>query len=580
MAAQRAVLVFVLITQSICALDPIIHTFCGDVRGNELPGGANEYLGMPFGVTQRFAKSELRSDPFDQSPLDATYFGPACLQTLTATSTYGKEDCLVMNVWAPRSLDPSSDHVPVLVYVYGGSNDFGEAEPYNASQLAVNQNIVVASFNYRTGPLGFLAFEDEIQAGRSSGNYALQDIQTALTWLKREIQSFGGDSSRMAIFGQSSGAGLVQLQLAIPSSAGMFSGAISQSGSFSAQRLEESYNTTKEMHQRLNCTERGFQNDTLTCLRNTDADAIIIAQGTQCVTPNVCYGLSFGPVVDSILIPEQPRVMLQDCSINTVNVLYGVNTNDSNLFVHSSYWKPVDQTEYISALNDSLGTAASPSLLARALTLYPPLPDPNANHVGLIGWFTSDRAMCENRRLVHAIAKCFVGKRQKAFVYRYNYWFQSNKTCTAVSNYHKPELGSMHQDEVSFVFGQPIFMNIGYSNCSSPGWPGYDPTCLGCVFNEKEQTFANTIGTFWSNFAASGDPNIRGSSAISPFSNVRRRQQQLNVWPSYTNGTDGNILLEPLKAPYTPETMRSEVALGRKEFCDLWDFVDGQKPKM
>ena len=53
------------------------------------------------------------------------------------------------------------------------------------------------------------------------------------------------------------------------------------------------------------------------------------------------------------------------------------------------------------------------------------------------------------------------GRTAGAFLYRYNYWFQSNKTCTAVSNYHAPELGSMHQDEVSFVFGQPIFMDLG-----------------------------------------------------------------------------------------------------------------------
>ena len=48
--------------------------------------------------------------------------------------------------------------LPVLVYIYGGSNDFGEAEPYNASQLAVNHATVVVSFNYRTGPLGFVPF--------------------------------------------------------------------------------------------------------------------------------------------------------------------------------------------------------------------------------------------------------------------------------------------------------------------------------------------------------------------------------------------------------------------------------------
>ena len=41
----------------------------------------------------------------------------------------------------------------------------------------------------------------------------------------------------------------------------------------------------------------------------------------------------------------------------------------------------------------------------------------------------------------------------------------------------------MHQDEVSFVFGQPIFMFPGYTNCSVPGWDGVNP---GCVYNDDE----------------------------------------------------------------------------------------------
>ena len=55
----------------------------------------------------------------------------------------------------------------------------------------------------------------------------------------------------------------------------------------------------------------------------------------------------------------------------------------------------------------------------------------------------------------------------------------------------------MHQDEVSFVFGQPIFMNLGFTNCSQPGWPGYDATCRGCTFDVKEAAFARSVGRLW-----------------------------------------------------------------------------------
>lgn len=83
----------------------------------------------------------------------------------------------------------------------------------------------------------------------------------------------------------------------------------------------------------------------------------------------------------------------------------------------------------------------------------------------------------------------------------------------------------MHQDEVSFVFGQPIFMDDGYTNCSVPGWDGYDPGCRGCKYDAKEAEFARGVGRFWTNLAASGDPNKRDAQADAE-----------EVWPAYSMG--------------------------------------------
>jgi para-nitrobenzyl esterase len=63
-------------------------------------------------------------------------WGPACLQVLGPKTTYGSEDCLVANVWQPATAKPG-EVLPVMVFVFGGSNQFGEAEPYNMSGLAV-----------------------------------------------------------------------------------------------------------------------------------------------------------------------------------------------------------------------------------------------------------------------------------------------------------------------------------------------------------------------------------------------------------------------------------------------------------
>ena len=60
-----------------------------------------------------------------------------------------------------------------------------------------------------------------------------------------------------------------------------------------------------------------------------------------------------------------------------------------------------------------------------------------------------------------------------AFVYRFDWLFQSDTSCIADSNYHDPASGSNHCDEMTFVMGQPIYDNqdppgYAYSNCSDP----------------------------------------------------------------------------------------------------------------
>lgn len=209
---------------------PLVRCSLGVVRGNAL-AGAEEFLGVPYADAPRFRPAVLRTRPFDVSPLDASYFGPACLQILTANATYGVEHgCHVMNFWRPSRGWDSHSGLPVMMFIPGGSNDFGEAEPYNASMLAANHGALIASINYRVGPFGFLAFAEDAAAGRETGNHALTDIQAALRFLRREARAFGGDPSRLTIWGQSSGAGLALLHSIIPSSAPLLEGVLSQSG--------------------------------------------------------------------------------------------------------------------------------------------------------------------------------------------------------------------------------------------------------------------------------------------------------------------------------------------------------------
>jgi carboxylesterase type B len=76
------------------------------------------------------------------------------MAVLGKTTTYGLEHgCHVLNIWRPAGA-PVHARLPVMLYVPGGSNDFGEAEPYNASALAAQQGAIITSINYRVGPVG------------------------------------------------------------------------------------------------------------------------------------------------------------------------------------------------------------------------------------------------------------------------------------------------------------------------------------------------------------------------------------------------------------------------------------------
>ena len=536
-----------LICSSLLA-SPVVRTSLGTVRGNALVD-ADEFLGIPYGTAERFQPAEPRTNPFDESPLVATYYGPACKQVLNSKKNYGVEECHYLNVWRPAGTAAGAS-LPVMLYIPGGSNDFGEAEPYNASQMAANQQAVITSINYRVGPFGFVSLREDHLLGRPTGNHALTDIQAALKFLRSNIKAFGGDPTRLTLFGQSSGGGLALLHSVVPSSKGLFEGVLSQSGGLSASSFTHSLSTTNVLAKALNCTQRGYLT-TKKCLLDATSDELVFAQGVVCVTPNQCSSkTSWSPTVDGHLLPGSPSTLLAEGQVNPVHVALGANTNDSFLFISTQ--GPLSRTEYLKGLR---GYAYGNKTLADALAdAYPPHLKSMADNIDRKGWYSSDRMLCGLKRTAALFSEAS-GTAGHTYLYRYNYWFQSNETCTAVANYHDAYYGSMHQDEVSFVFGQPIKMNIGFTNCSDPGWSGYNPTCLGCVFDQKEAGFAKTVGRLWTSFAAG----------------------RVSEWPKYGASGGRNVLLEPsrLWLPGVPQIMRSEEGIGRGEKCALWDVVEG-----
>ncbi len=164
----------------------------------------------------------------------ATSYGNACPQPdrKEAWAQVGQrsEDCLFLNVWRPAK----PGKYPVMVFLHGGGFVSGAAGVplYEGTGLAA-RGAVVVTLNYRLGRLGYFAhpaLTREDPDGRL-GNYGVMDQIAALQWVQRNIAAFGGDPGNVTLFGESAGAGAVQILMGSPEAKGLFHKAASQSGS-------------------------------------------------------------------------------------------------------------------------------------------------------------------------------------------------------------------------------------------------------------------------------------------------------------------------------------------------------------
>lgn len=168
---------------------------------------------------------------------DATSFGNDCLQTwlpddVASSGRPMSEDCLYANVWTSK-VGEQAHGLPVMVWIYGGGfvNGSGASPIYDGTRLA-KRGVVVVTFNYRVGRLGFFAHPALTRetAGGPTGNWGLMDQIAALEWVKRNIAAFGGDPGEVTIFGESAGGESVNRLMASPAARGLFARAISSSG--------------------------------------------------------------------------------------------------------------------------------------------------------------------------------------------------------------------------------------------------------------------------------------------------------------------------------------------------------------
>lgn len=304
----------------------VVKTREGSLRGFE-QDGVRQFRGVPFAQPP---VGDLRfRAPRELAPWsgvrDATRFAASAMQS-GEPGVEHSEDCLYLNVWAPKNGGPH----PVFVWIHGGGFTGGHSfEPvYDGGKFA-RQGIVCVTLAYRLGVFGFLDVESILgpeYAG--SANNALRDVMAALQWVNQNIADFGGDPGKVTVGGESAGAKMADILMGVPTATSLFQQVVSESGG--AERI-----WVRDEAQQVGA---GFANAWQTTsglepatIKTAAAEELIEVQKEFMEGWPKHFPLR--PEVDGTLVPKLPVQTIAATSAKGKRLLIGTNRDESALFV-------------------------------------------------------------------------------------------------------------------------------------------------------------------------------------------------------------------------------------------------------
>lgn len=281
--------------------DLVITTALGKIRGTILPSqaGRNFYAfrGIPYAKAPvdslRFRPPEPIEQWFDI--FDATFDGPKCPQPGLVSEDVS-EDCLRLNIYTrqlPSESEPNPKK-PVIVFIHPGGfySLSGQSKNFAGPQYFMDRNLVLVTFNYRLGTLGFLATGTQ----EAPGNMGLKDQVQLLRWVKLHISRFGGDPNSVTVLGYGAGAMAVTLHMVSPMSQGLFQRAIVMSGAATGQWSlpEHQMDVAKKQAALLQCNTRDLK-EMMLCLREVSMSEIMIRHISHLSSIETLFGVCQHP---------------------------------------------------------------------------------------------------------------------------------------------------------------------------------------------------------------------------------------------------------------------------------------------
>ncbi|WP_374948607.1 carboxylesterase/lipase family protein [Mucilaginibacter sp.] len=453
----------------------VVKTDAGPISGTESNDGAiHIFKGVPFaappvGNLRWKAPQPVKHwmdvracTEFSKSPMQGkpNEFGVYTREFLIKDEPLS-EDCLYLNVWTGAK--SPGEKRPVIVWIYGGGFVSGGTNvPIYDGETLAKKGVILVSLNYRVGIFGFFAHPalTKESPNHASGNYGLMDQLAALKWVQKNIAAFGGDPANVTIAGQSAGSFGVNYLVASPLAKGLFSKAIAESGAHMLPGKGSGITLAEAEKGGLKATEE-LHAGTLADLRKLPAEELLKQN-------------NFRPIIDGYFLPQVPADIFTANKENQVPLLTGWNEDDAFIGAIKN------AADYRSGIQKRFGDRAT-----LVLKLYPGTTDAEAE--------TSQVRMSRDQTFgVHNYIWANVqSAKNKAKVYLYRF----TRRLPATAAFKK--YGAFHTGEVAYVFNNLKFLNR--------------------PFEPIDQQLANTISTYWVNFAKTGNPNSIG----------------LPVWPAY-----------------------------------------------
>jgi para-nitrobenzyl esterase len=430
----------------------------------------------------------------------ANKFGNRCMQTspfpdMVFQSPAESEDCLYLNVWTPAK--SGAERLPVMVWIHGGGyfSGSGDETRHNGSVLA-SKGVVLVTINYRLGVLGFLAHPEltKESAHKASGNYALLDQIAALKWVHDNIAAFGGDPSKVTIFGESAGSFAVSAMVASPLANGLFARAIGESGAhFSAP------------------------GGSLPTMPLADAEKMGVAFGASLgakslaemrALPASAFGKAiastptkFSPIVDGYVFPADPWEIFAQGKQAHVPLLAGWNSAESKVMI------PAAQS---AAELEAQIRKQFPGKEDVALKVYPVGKTPQEVRLTSI-------ALNSDNFIAYTTWKWIEMQVATGHAPVYRYLFD-HIIPTATGDPPADDPGAQHASDIEFVFSTLDTKKLAW--------------------RDSDRKTSDIIVSYWTNFAKNGNPNGPGLANWPAFDEKTRQVLVLDEHPKAETETN------------------------------------------